>query len=138
MALATLCAVAFAASDRVLPEQETNFSLMQFMARSNSLFQKNPVRSLDCFNYYLPEIEKIAKKYESDYSGCIEASSIKRAEAERATQEQRDDLASRSEASCQALSACSAIPSAEKVFECFVTAVSIFCYLCKILYSNCF
>ncbi|KAI8124174.1 hypothetical protein CVS40_5437 [Lucilia cuprina] len=112
------CLVIFA-NGSVLPE-DTNLSLLKFMTQSNSLMQRNPSLSLECFNYYIPLIDKIAKEYEANYGACVQESEDQRSQAEEATLEQRNDLASRAENSCKVLSQCSENESAEKVFECFV------------------
>ncbi|KNC26400.1 hypothetical protein FF38_03320, partial [Lucilia cuprina] len=98
----------------VVPQQDTNLSLLNFMARSNSLMQRNPSRSLECFNYYIPLIDKIAKEYEANYGACVQESEDERGQAEEATLEQRNDLASRAENSCNVLSQCSEKESAEQ------------------------
>ncbi|KAI8124185.1 hypothetical protein CVS40_5414 [Lucilia cuprina] len=79
-----------------------------------SLMQRNPSRSLECFNYYIPLIDKIAKEYEANYGACVQESEDQRGQAEEATLEQRNDLASRAENSCNVLSQCSEKESAEQ------------------------
>lgn len=112
------------ASDRIVPEQETNLSLLSFLSRSNSLLQRDATRSMDCFNYYLPLINQIAKNYEENCGACIQQFEDGRALAESETSEKRNDLASRAENSCNLLSKCSEIDAADKVFECFAAGVS--------------
>ncbi|KAM7348563.1 uncharacterized protein ACRADG_007834 [Cochliomyia hominivorax] len=100
--------LAMVASDRKRP-----------VVRSNSLIQRRSSRTLDCFNYYLPKIEAIAKKYEQEYNACVEGTKSGRCVAESATLEKRTDLANRAEDACQLVSNCSEMQSPEQIFECF-------------------
>lgn len=103
-----------------LPGDNANFNFLSLMVRSNDLMQRNPSRSSDCFNYYIPLIDQIAKSYQQSHDTCLQAARDGRSEAEAATQDQRNALAASASSSCELLSKCSELSSAEKVFECYV------------------
>lgn len=102
-------------------------NLMSFISRSSDLLHENPQRSVTCFEYYIPLLNKLAEDYETAYKLCISTAEAKVSAAEDATAEQRDQLASNSEAACAAVSACKANSeaSAEDGFQCYVDSVSI-------------
>lgn len=122
VAIVAYFTLAVTASD--LYQHDTNMGLLNFMSRSNNMLRENPTRSMDCFNYYIPLINEMAKQYETDYKTCLTATAALRVQADGDTLEQRNDLAKRAEASCALLSKCSESETAEGVFECHIKGSS--------------
>ncbi|KNC26401.1 hypothetical protein FF38_03322 [Lucilia cuprina] len=99
---------------------ESDGGLLSFMARSNELLRQDPARSLECFNYYIPLINEIAKRYESNYQACLNESDAARAKADEATYDERNNLAIAAKASCDMLSQCNEGDYVEGIFQCYI------------------
>lgn len=124
VAALAIFAVSVTANGNDFYYQDSNMGLLNFMSRSNNLLQRNPTRSVECFNYYIPLINELAEEYEINYKACLTNSDAAREDAEEATAAQRTDLANRAEASCALLSKCIISESVEKEFECYAKGVS--------------
>ena len=124
VALITFLGVTMAVSRDLGIQHENSLNLLSFMTRSSDVLQSNPARSLDCFDYYVPLLQKITETYETNFKACKQATADSKDNAESATLEQRNDLAQRSSVSCAALSQCTESGSAKDAFECFAKGVS--------------
>ncbi|TMW49973.1 hypothetical protein DOY81_004964 [Sarcophaga bullata] len=119
VALFAFLGISMAVSVDLGIQHKNSLNLLTYMTRSSNVLQRNPARSLDCFDYYVPLLTEITEKYEREFKACKEATDGKKASAESETLEQRNDLARRSSDSCSVLSQCSDSGSAKDVFECF-------------------
>ncbi|KAM7349083.1 uncharacterized protein ACRADG_008155 [Cochliomyia hominivorax] len=99
---------------------DSDTSLLNFMARSNDLLLQDPTRSLNCFNYYIPKINEIAKQYEANFKACLNESEASRNKTDDATYGERKDLATAAEASCALFTECFSNESVEGVFQCYI------------------
>lgn len=120
LALACLAVAANAESNF----HNTDVGLLDFMSRSNHIMQRNPERSLECFDYYIPLINELAEKYEADYKNCLEKSASGRLGAEEATVGQRNDLANRADSACAAINLCADSDTVEDIYNCYIIQVS--------------
>ncbi|XP_065364697.1 protein TsetseEP-like [Calliphora vicina] len=113
------CVLAFVNASNFIGQESDN-GLLSYMARSNDLLRQDPSRSLECFSYYIPLINEIASRYESNYQACLNESLAARSKADNATWDQRNDLANAAESSCALLSQCGEDESVEGIFECYI------------------
>ncbi|TMW49964.1 hypothetical protein DOY81_004955 [Sarcophaga bullata] len=100
---------------------DTDVGLLNFFARSVDLLHSDPVRTVACFNFYIPLINEIANEYETNFKACQNASVDARAKVDDATLEQRNELAVAAKTTCDLLTQCNAIESVVDVFECYIS-----------------
>lgn len=105
-------------------DHDSDIGLLSFMARSNDILRQDPARSLECFNYYIPKINEIAKRYEDNFKACLSQSEYGREKADNTTLDQRNELANAAEASCALLSQCGQGESVTGIFQCYIDGVS--------------
>lgn len=102
----------------VAANEDENF--LKIMGRSS-----DPIRSTNCFNYYMPLIDSIGKTYERNFMECLNKSSKDRAAVDDATLNNRKGLANSAKNSCGLLTQCSDVSSAELAFNCYSDGVSV-------------
>ncbi|BFG05877.1 mucin-5AC [Drosophila madeirensis] len=111
---------AFVQEPVVLPQEH----LMRLVMQSRDLGSDDSSHTLDCLAYYVPAMNAVSEKFDTDTKLCISEAKAKTEAIKDTTQPNRTAIEDSGTSSCSALNGCSNIQDAESFFKCTAAAGS--------------
>lgn len=100
----------------VAARNHVDINILNLLSRSPDLFASKPT----CFQSYGQELLIILDNYQDSYDACCNDADNERSATDLATLESREDLANRTELSCNAITQCKNETTVNLEYQCYV------------------
>lgn len=103
---------------------QQNMNILKLIARSGNLMARDANVFSTCFGKYQTEMTLFGEKFETNFEACCTQADNERSQVDEESLMSRQNLANRTEKSCEALGQCKDLASVEHVFDCYAKGVS--------------
>lgn len=104
-------------------ELPKNIQIFKLKQKSEQLSAQSSIKSVECFDYYRPQLQSISDQYQVSYENCVIQYEADTTLENSKWEVPRKRLEQSGVASCNVLQDCSAIVGYVEAFECFAVSV---------------